>query len=128
MVFAGLQIGMAQVAQQPPSVAGTWKGVLEAARLTVVFNIAATPDGKLTATMDSPDQGATGIPVSQVIFADSVLKITVAAVQGSYEGRLGGDGRIKGEWRQGAAALPLLLEKVPPPAKTPEPKARLSAR
>jgi hypothetical protein len=125
LTFAVLALGWASqarsVRQQAPAVAGTWKGLLEAAHLNVVFHIAAAPDGKLTATMDSPDQGVNGIPVSQVTFADSTLKLTVAAVQGGFEGKLGGNGKFTGEWRQGAAVLPLVLEKVPAPAKAPAP-------
>src|SRR5690606_34868950 len=45
---------------------GTWQGVLVAggARLRVVFRVTEAPDGGLEATMDSPDQGAMGIPIA----------------------------------------------------------------
>src|SRR5580693_6639639 len=46
---------------------GTWMGTLDtgAMKLRVVFHIVNTEDG-LTATMDSPDQGAKGLPTTSV--------------------------------------------------------------
>ena len=51
------------------SVAGTWNGTLapDGARLRVVFHITRNGDA-LQATMDSPDQGAKGLPVSAVSY------------------------------------------------------------
>ncbi|MCP5062335.1 MAG: alpha/beta hydrolase, partial [Ignavibacteriae bacterium] len=46
-------------------ITGDWYGVLDiqGQKLRIVFHIVEN-DGSLTATMDSPDQGAKGIPVS----------------------------------------------------------------
>ncbi len=44
-------------------IAGHWLGTLDAGvKLRVVVNIEQSPEGKLTATLDSPDQGAQGHP------------------------------------------------------------------
>ena len=117
----------AQEAPRPADVAGSWNGRLEAVSLTVVFHIASTPETGLTATMDSPDQGAKGIPVGVVTFVDSVLRMAVPAIGGEFEGRLGGDGRIQGEWRQGGGRLPLVLERgaAAAPRRPQEPDAPL---
>jgi hypothetical protein len=50
---------------QPSDIDGAWMGSLDtgAIKLRVVFHICNTGDG-LKATMDSPDQGAMGIPVT----------------------------------------------------------------
>lgn len=113
-------------AQQPVSrVAGTWSGVLEAGgvRLTMVFHVAAAQDGRLSATLDSPDQGATGIPVNEVTFADSVLKMASATVRGEYEGKLSADGtKLSGEWHQGGMTFPLELIKGRAPERKPKPQ------
>jgi hypothetical protein len=121
MLVAGSasEVQAQQPAGQPRLPAGTWKGTLEAARLTVVFHIASTPEGGFSATMDSPDQGARGIPVSRVTFADSTLTLVVEAVRGEFQGRIGPDGKFSGQWRQGGAALPLILERAAP-AKSPD--------
>lgn len=59
-------------------ITGAWSGALEPApgmRLRLVFHIEATDDG-YTSTLDSPDQGATGIPTSATTYVDGELKIT----------------------------------------------------
>jgi pimeloyl-ACP methyl ester carboxylesterase len=116
-------------AQQPASpVAGAWEGAIAvgAAKLRIGVSIAVQPDGKLTATLDSPDQGAYGLPLSDVVFGDGVLKFALRMANGSYEGRLDESGtEITGTWTQGMA-MPLVLkriEKLLRPARPQEPKA-----
>ncbi|MFQ5689063.1 MAG: alpha/beta hydrolase family protein [Gemmatimonadota bacterium] len=97
------------------SLAGNWEGTLKTSgiELRVVFRIQRAKDGSYSATMDSPDQGARGILVSDVSFSGRAVKLTSAAVGGVFEGRLAEDGStIEGEWRQGGATLPLVLRRV----------------
>jgi len=103
---------------------GIWQGVLkvQSLELRIVFNISKTPEGKLTATLDSPDQGAKGIPVSEVTFENGSVKIEVKSIFGVFAGKLEDDHTtITGEWKQGAAALPLVLKRTD---KAPEPPRR----
>jgi uncharacterized protein len=108
-------------------VVGIWQGTLAvnaAVQLRIVFHVSEQPDKTLTATMDSPDQGATGIKVDTAQFADSRIRFYSAAVQGSYDGALSGDSII-GTWRQGGMGFPLILkkiEKVEVPNRPQEPK------
>jgi pimeloyl-ACP methyl ester carboxylesterase len=84
--------------------AGDWQGTLSAggAQLRLALHIAAAKDGSLTATLDSIDQGAIGIPVSSVTLKDSKLSLTVDAVHGTYEGTVNKDAsEIDGMWSQG---------------------------
>ena len=85
------------------SIAGDWQGTLDAgAQLRLVLHVVAATDGSLTATLDSIDQGAYGIPVTTVKLKGSKLSLTVNAVQGSYEGMLNKDAKeIDGIWSQG---------------------------
>ena len=88
-----------------PKIAGDWQGKLSAggAELTIVVHIKPTSDGKLSATMDSVDQGAMGIPISTISFDGSHLNFTVNAVQGNYAGTVNPDtSAIDGTWTQGA--------------------------
>jgi len=81
-------------------------------RLRIGVAITRQPDGTLTAAMDSPDQGAYGMPLSDVTFADGVLRFALKAANGSFEGTLNAAGsEIAGTWKQ-AGALPLTLKKV----------------
>ncbi len=105
-------------------VAGDWQGTLSnnGAELRLVLHIAKNPDGSLKATMDSPDQGANGIPIKSVSLTGLKLTLDVAAVHGSYEGTVNKDGNeINGTWTQGAQ-LPLTFKRTATPIKT-EPKA-----
>jgi alpha/beta superfamily hydrolase len=90
-------------------IVGQWNGMLKANEkpLRISFNISSTEKG-LSATMDSPDQGAKGIPTSSVSFDNNKLKITADALKMTYEGTLAG-GKISGTFKQGAYTIPLEL-------------------
>jgi alpha-mannosidase len=99
-------------AQSP--VAGDWGGVLDAAgqRFHLVFHIAESQDGNLTATTDSIDQGEYGTPVTSTEFKDSKLTITIADQHVVYEGTLSKDGtEIDGKLTEGFDA-PLNLRRM----------------
>jgi hypothetical protein len=85
-------------------IAGDWQGTLNAGgtQLRLALHIAAAKDGSLTATLDSLDQGAIGIPVTSVTLKDSKLGLTVDAVHGTYDGIVNKDATgIDGTWSQG---------------------------
>ena len=112
------------------SLVGSWSGSLQAGGmdLRVVFHIEDGDDG-LTATMDSPDQGATGIPVSDVTVTGDSLTLAVGRIGGTYRGVLSAEGdTLDGTWTQSGQSFPLLLtpvtddETAPPPRpQHPEP-------
>jgi pimeloyl-ACP methyl ester carboxylesterase len=115
-------------AQTPTSpVAGAWEGALDAGALRLRIGVVVTvqPDGTLTATMDSPDQGAYGLALSDVVFADGVLKFALRRANGTFEGRVNSAGtEIAGTWTQGMA-MPLVLkktDKITRPIRPQEPK------
>lgn len=96
-------------------VVGTWLGTLEVSagvELRLVFHIEEAEEAGLTATLDSPDQGAQGIPVSEVRPSGDTLRLQVAAVGGSFEGVREAESRIVGQWRQSGRRLPLELRRV----------------
>jgi pimeloyl-ACP methyl ester carboxylesterase len=98
-----------------PSLEGAWLGTLKvsAIELRVVFNLHANPDGALTGTLDSLDQGAAGIPISRVGVEDEQVTVEVKTVGGRYEGTLNADrSEMSGKWTQGGAALDLVLKRV----------------
>jgi hypothetical protein len=103
-------------------VAGDWQGTLAAGavQLRLVLHITKKPDGTLSATLDSVDQGANGIPVSSVVLDGSRLTLGVGAVKGSYEGMVSADGKkISGTWTQGAPLPPLRPKPNPKPNPSP---------
>jgi len=97
------------------SIEGIWEGKLKVpgSELRIVFKILNNPDGTLTVTLDSPDQGATDIPVEEVIFIDNTLHLEVKSAGGVFEGKVSEDfSIIEGEWKQSGQTLPLILKRV----------------
>lgn len=96
---------------QAQEFAGSWKGVLnvQGTELPLTFHIEAK-DGELTATMDSPSQNATGIPMDKATVENETLTITFAQAGIKYVAALK-DEKLEGTFYQGPAALPLSMEK-----------------
>ena len=99
---------------KPSDIDGAWMGTLEVSggiKLRVVFHIDNTEDG-LMATLDSPDQGVKGIPVTKVTRDGATLKITIEKISGSFEGKIAADvSSIDGTFTQGAP-MPLALHRL----------------
>ena len=84
-------------------IADTWHGILRVTptyTLPLVLHITEGTDG-YSATLDSPDQGAKGIPVDQISYSpDSrTLSWQSRAIGAGYNGRLEGD-TIRGDFSQ----------------------------
>lgn len=90
-------------------VTGDWNGILrvQGMELRLVFHIARN-DSSYTASLDSPDQKAFGIPASAASFKDSVLTIEIAKAGIRYQGRYGAKG-IEGTFFQSGQSFPLSL-------------------
>lgn len=85
---------------------GAWSGDLNVmgTKLPLVFNFSA--DG---CTLDSPAQGAKDIPAQKSVAEDGTIKVTVAMIGATFEGKMEGD-CINGTFAQGALQLPLTLK------------------
>ena len=92
IMLAFILIGVMSYSQDK-NIVGTWNGKLEVGGidLRLTFNISDT-SGALTATMDSPDQGAFDIPMDNVIFENDTVRIVTAALVGEYLAVLTEDG------------------------------------
>lgn len=108
-VFIGLL--MAGFANAQTTIAGTWQGklTLPGSSLRVVVHI-KNENGNYTATLDSPDQGAKGIPVNNLSLQGDSLYFALPAANAKYSGLVTSDTTINGEWFQGRS-LPLNLTK-----------------
>ena len=93
-------------------ITGTWNGVLkvQGMQLSLVFHINKTEKG-FSSTMDSPDQKAFGMPVTTTNFENSKLIIAIANPRIEYEGVLGADGNIIGNFKQSGQSFPMNLSK-----------------
>ncbi|MCE1199590.1 MAG: alpha/beta fold hydrolase [Marinilabiliales bacterium] len=92
-------------------ISGQWNGLLKVngLQLRIVFHVEKSVSG-YTATMDSPDQGAKGIPVTSITFEANVLKMEVASAGLSYEGALK-EAMFTGMLRQHGMQFPLDLSR-----------------
>lgn len=92
-------------------ITGQWNGILKVSggQLRVVFNISKTENGFST-TMDSPDQGVKGIPVTTTSFENSFLKLVIPNATIAYEGALK-DNIIAGSFSQGGQSFPMNMSK-----------------
>lgn len=85
------------------SIQGSWQSVLNspAGKLRLVLKVTKAADGKLKATLDSPDQGAMDLPVDAITFKDSYLWFEMKQIQASFDGGLSRDGtEIAGTFTQ----------------------------
>ena len=115
MILMGSPIQLVAQSNTPGNVAGDWFGKLKVpnGQLRIVFHITADADGALTATLDSPDQNAMGIPVGETTYADGKVTLSLKALQARYEGVLSDDGQMMtGTWSQGGASLPLEVSRT----------------
>ena len=94
-------------------ITGDWQGVLDAGavKLRIVFHF-KSENNKLLGALDSPDQGANGIPIDSLSLDNSKIKLEILRIGGSYEGTLNQNGdEIVGKFSQGGVALPLNLKR-----------------
>ncbi len=100
-----------------------WQGALDVSgmKLRLVLKISQAPDGTLTATLDSIDQGAMNLPVDSIIIEGKTMRFEMKQIGGSYEGTFNKDGtEVSGQWKQGGASLPLVLKRADKTAQAPE--------
>jgi hypothetical protein len=92
--------------------AGQWYGPLKipTGDLTLVFRLEMKENDEYKAFLDSPDQGATGIPVSDVELVDGTLTLKISVANAEYKGKITGD-EIVGEFKQAGQGIPLTLKK-----------------
>ena len=109
---------LAGVSSQAQDITGQWNGMLsvQGVNLRLVFHITKTGDS-YASTMDSPDQGAAGIPVTATTFDGSKLSLEIPAIGLSYEGEYKTDS-IVGTFKQSGISLPMTLTRKPAETKS----------
>lgn len=123
-----------------PNMAGTWAGTLKVGQNSLRLALHLTSSaGGLAAKLDSLDQGAMGIPCTDIKLEGEKFSFRVPSVGGSYTGTLGANGKtIVGTWAQNGLSLALTFTRltkgarlalapgmVPAPARPPVALAEL---
>src|SRR5262245_26970087 len=101
-----------QTAQVKPE--GDWRGTLDAGavKLDLILHV-VRKDGALSATVDSPDQGATGLVVDAITVSGKSLRFEMKSLSADYEGVFSNDGsQIEGEFRQQGQKFPLTFKRA----------------
>lgn len=93
-------------------IVGAWSGTLNVsdASMRLILHIQQTDEG-YSATMDSPDQAATGIVMSHVSYMENRLIVELRVAGMKYEGTLNGD-VIHGTFAQAGQVFPLDLNRI----------------
>lgn len=95
---------------------GAWNGELnvQGTKLPLVFHLSEDK-----CTMDSPSQGAMGIPAEKTLTSDSTLQIKVPAIGATFVGKKEGQ-TITGTFSQNGFSLPLTLTPGTPKVNRPQ--------
>ncbi len=120
--LAGLIFSSGVVAQSPstsvsgqtgPSVNGAWSGTIVGIKL--IFHFTTGPSGKTEGTMDSPQQGAIGLPLKSVLVTrDSINCLLTSPTTASYAAARVNDSTLAGSWSQGGRSTSLDLRRLSP--------------
>lgn len=95
---------------------GIWAGKLDlpnGVKLTVALNLNKDEAGNYKATLDSPDQGAMGIPTESTTINNDSIRVEIPSIKGFYVGKIFYDEmKIAGKWNQAGSSFDLELKKV----------------
>ena len=94
---------------------GKWQGKLEIdapngqhVSLTIVMRFATNASAQFVGFMDSPDQKAKDIPITEASLTNGDFVAKVDAVRGDFQGKLSGN-TMTGQWTQAGRSTPLTL-------------------
>lgn len=95
-------------------IVGIWQGSLQANvfQLRLLFTIEPKEDDFI-GTLDSLDQNAKDIPLTDIVTEDQEITFQAKTVGGHYRGTLSSDGaEIEGTWTQSGTTFPLTIKRL----------------
>ena len=113
---------LAGQAQDNPNNAllGSWSGKLNVGSMSLALVLhLEQADGYVKVSLDSPDQGAKGIPAYKEFLSDDSLAVKIESINMTYHARLK-DGRLDGTFTQNGFSTPLVLTKGVAEMKRPQ--------
>jgi hypothetical protein len=112
-------------------ISGEWDGTLSVLgqKLRLTLHIRRNPEGKLTGTLDSPDQGASDIPISRLEQTGGDVELELSGITAGYQGKLSASGNeIIGAWKQNGGILPVVFSRyIEKASADPKPSKGLPA-
>jgi uncharacterized protein (TIGR03435 family) len=108
-------------------IVGIWQGTLRVPQanrdLRILNKITRDEKGNLKVMDYSIDQGGMPMLANKASFEGGVLKFSIDAIGGTYQGTMSADGKtLTGTWTQGPGSLALNLDRVTPDAAWPIPE------
>ena len=92
---------------------GNWAGDLIAGSIKLPLIVHVTQEGDtLKVSMDSPQQGVKGIPLTQLQVKENQLTFEIPKMGVTFNGTFDGADSIKGIFTQGGQGMPLTLTRV----------------
>jgi pimeloyl-ACP methyl ester carboxylesterase len=122
---AAIQSAAAQSGSSSQSIEGAWEGTLDfgGIKLRFALKVSKAADGSLSAKADSPDQGATDLPIDEISLKESVLRFEMKRLMVSYEGTLNREAsEIAGEFKQAGTSVPLTMKRMTMPTALNRPQ------
>src|ERR1043165_4847182 len=114
-IFLLIASALAVAAQGPtPKVEGNWLATLPVgdAKVRLVLKIEKSANG-YAAKFDSPDQGATDLPIDSIVLDGTKLTFSAAQFGINYEGTLSDTGdEISGTFKQRGGSSPMIFKRV----------------
>lgn len=108
------------LAQAAPTIAGDYVGAIGSLHVKLHLHVDAA--GGIMGALDSPSQGASGIPCADFHLDGQALAFSVPAVRGSWKGKVSADGKIlTGVWDQGKTIPLVFTRDIFVPAAKPSP-------
>jgi pimeloyl-ACP methyl ester carboxylesterase len=99
----------------PTGIEEIWDGKLKAGAIEIrlVFHLFKQKDGSFAATMDSPDQGVTGLVFDDATVKGEKVRLEMKSAKIIFEGKRSADGKeMTGDFKQAGASFPITLKKV----------------
>ncbi len=111
LVFYVYLFSNAAFSQGTDPFVGSWSGKLsfQGQSLRMVFHINIDEEGRHKAKIDSPDQGAFGLPVQQCLIDSNSITLKLPNLMASFEGVMTHQDTIVGSWKQAGLAFDLIL-------------------
>jgi pimeloyl-ACP methyl ester carboxylesterase len=113
-LLGSIAVADSQEQTAPVNPEGDWKGTLDAGgvKLDLILHV-TKKDAALSATLDSPNQGATGLLIDSISATGKSLRFEMKSLGAMYEGIFSADGsQIDGEFSQGPQQLRLTFKRL----------------
>lgn len=125
LLFLSILAAAGQYVLSAENISGPWHGKIDVGgtRLTLVLRFGTDSSGNAACTLDSPDQGALGIPAQVLLLRDDSVSVSVPSLKAAFQGRFvqeGQERRLTGTFSQVWMRFPLTLQPGEPVRNRPQ--------